>query len=234
MFSTGSDMAKFMIAHLNGGKLGNAKILDAASAAEMHRPQLAIHAKLPNMAYGFEYSNRQIYNGRYVVEKGGDMDGYHSGTWLLPEEKVGVYVNVNKDFDFRVPLFEAFMDHYYPEKTAAGELPPNTDQQSLKPFEGVYSDLRNRMWTTRVRTEGGLLIATDPLGEHRLRAIEPLLFEDENGVKAAFKLNDDNTVRAFITIKNRTAGRKNARAPAVSGYWPGPPLCRIYQPPAPA
>lgn len=79
MFSTGSDMAKFMIAHLNGGKLGNAKILDAASAAEMHRPQLAIHAKLPNMAYGFEYSNRQIYNGRYVVEKGGDMDGYHSG-----------------------------------------------------------------------------------------------------------------------------------------------------------
>ncbi|CAM4188386.1 serine hydrolase [Paenibacillus macerans] len=197
MFSTGSDMAKFMMAHLNGGKLGDAKILDPASTAEMHRPQLAIHAKLPNMAYGFEYSNRQIYNGRYVVEKGGDMDGYHSGMWLLPEEKVGVYVNVNKDFDFRVPLFEAFMDHYYPEKTAAGELPPNTDQQSLKPFEGVYSDLRNRMWTTRVRTEGGLLIATDPLGEHRLRAIEPLLFEDENGVKAAFKLNDDNTVRAF-------------------------------------
>lgn len=104
MLSTGSDMAKFMMAHLNGGKLGNAKILEQATAEEMHKPQLAIHSDLPNMAYGFEYANQQNYNGHSVVEKGGDVDGYHSGMWLLPDEKVGIYVNLNKDFDFRVPF----------------------------------------------------------------------------------------------------------------------------------
>ncbi|WP_028592100.1 serine hydrolase [Paenibacillus massiliensis] len=196
MLSTGSDMARFMMAHLNGGKLGDARIMQEATAAEMHKPQLAIHAKLSNMAYGFEYANQQIYNGRNVVEKGGDIDGYHSDMWLLPDEKVGVYVNVNKDFDFRGPLFEAFMDHYYPEK-GASETPLAPSQQSLAKFEGVYGDLRNRMWTTRIHAEDGLLIATDPLGKHTLREIEPMLFRDENGVKAAFTLNDDGTVQAF-------------------------------------
>ncbi|MBT2763455.1 serine hydrolase [Paenibacillus sp. ISL-20] len=196
MFSTGSDMAKFMMAHLNGGQLGNARILNETTVAEMHKPQLAIHPKLPNMAYGFEYSNQHIYNGYNVLEKGGDVDGYHSDMWLLPDEQVGVYVNVNKDFDFRVPLFEAFMDHYYPE-TSSPDTSLTPAEQSLAKFEGVYSDLRNRMWTTRVRAQDGMLIATDPLGEHRLREIEPLLFQDENGVKAAFTLNADGTVRAL-------------------------------------
>ncbi|GAA3408987.1 hypothetical protein GCM10020370_47160 [Paenibacillus hodogayensis] len=196
MLSTGADMAMFMMAHLNGGKLGNAKILGEATAEDMHKPKLAIHPELPNMAYGFEYANRQLYNGRNVVEKSGDEDGYHSNMWLLPDEKVGVFLSVNKDFDFRAPFFEAFMDRYYPEEPSPRQ-PRTSDRQSLVKFEGVYSDLRNRMWTTRIRAEDGALIANDPLGEHKLREIGPLLFQDEQGVQAAFALNADGTVRAF-------------------------------------
>ncbi|AZK47569.1 serine hydrolase [Paenibacillus lentus] len=196
MFSTGTDMGKLMMAYLNGGKLGDKQVLEEKTAAEMISPQLAIHSKLPNMAYGFEYSNQQIYNGRNVVEKGGDIPGYHSAMWLLPDENVGLYVNVNKDFELRLSLLDAFMDHYYPEKPSAGskQVP---EISSLTQFEGVYSDLRNRMWTTRIQADKGMLIATDPLGERRLRQIEPLLFEDENGVKAAFALNEDGTVKAI-------------------------------------
>lgn len=197
MLSTGSDIAKFMMALLNGGMLGDKRILEEATAAEMLKPQMAVHEELPNMAYGFEYSNRQLYNGRNVVEKGGDLDGYHSAMWLLPDEKVGIYVNVNKDDDFRPLLLEAFMDHFYPEKKEDRENPDESSKQSLERFEGMYSDLRNRMWTTRIHAQDGKLIASDPLGEHSLVEIEPLLFQDENGVKAAFSLNPDGTVRAF-------------------------------------
>ncbi|GFN32184.1 beta-lactamase family protein [Paenibacillus xylaniclasticus] len=200
MLSTGADMARFMMAHLGGGKLGDAVILKEETTAEMHKPQLAIHSKLPNMAYGFEYSNRQVYNGHYVVEKGGDESGYHSGMWLLPEQKVGVYLNVNKDFEFRLPFFEAFMDRYFPEEEAdltQSVKPAASAASSLSRFEGVYGDLRNRMWTTRIRVEDGQLIAADPLGEHKLTELEPLLYQDENGVKAAFILNSDGSVRAF-------------------------------------
>ncbi|AWX54931.1 penicillin-binding protein [Brevibacillus brevis] len=196
MLSTGSDMAKFMIAHLNKGKLGNATIMEEETAAEMQRPHLSVHPKLNNMALGFEYANQQNYNGQYVIEKAGDLQGYHTGMWLIPEEKVGVFVTVNKDFEIRTPLIEAFMDHYYPkneQKRGAFALA----KQELTKFEGTYSDLRNRMWTTRIRAEGGKLIVKDPLGEHVLYEVEPLLFQDEQGIKAAFKLNDHGDVQAF-------------------------------------
>ena len=196
MLSTGADMANFMLAHLNGGKLGDATILKKESAAEMHKPQLAIHEKLPNMAYGFEYANQQLYNGHYIIEKAGDMAGYHSNMWLIPNEKVGFFVTVNKDVEFRKELLAAFMDHYYPKKEGA-QVPNEQAKQSLEKFEGVYSDLRNRMWTSRVHAKDGKLIVKDPLGEHVLREIEPLLFQDEQGVKAAFTLNDSGEVKAF-------------------------------------
>jgi len=196
MLSTGSEMANFMMAHLNGGKLGNASILKEETVADMHMPKLAIHEKLPNMAYGFEYSNQQNYNGHYIIEKAGDVEGFHSGMWLIPGEKVGVFVAVNKDFEIRQPLFEAFMEHYYPgENGPKGPFEPS--KQSLEKFAGIYSDLRNRMWTSRIHAEGGKLIVKDPLGEHVMVEIEPLLFQDEQGVKAAFKLNEDGDVAAF-------------------------------------
>ncbi|RNB69572.1 serine hydrolase domain-containing protein [Brevibacillus panacihumi] len=208
MLSTSSDMAKFMIAHLNGGKLGNAAILKQETVADMHAPKLAIHTKLPNMAYGFEYSNQQNYKGRYIIEKAGDLEGFHSGMWLIPDEKVGVFVTVNKDFEIRQPLFEAFMDHYYPGEDGPKE-PTGSSKQSLAKFEGIYSDLRNRMWTSRIHAEGGKLIVKDPLGEHVLHEIEPLLFQDEQGAKAAFKLNETGNVAAFYyDLKSDSWGLK--------------------------
>lgn len=196
LLSTGSDMANFMMAHLGSGKLGDATILKKETAAEMHKPQLAIHEKLPNMAYGFEYANQQHYNGQYMIGKSGDMAGYHSNMWLIPDEKVGVFVTTNKDFEFRTPLLEAFMNHYYPSKEGS-QAPLERSKHSLADFEGTYSDLRNRMWTSHIRSEDGKLIVKDPLGEHVLYEIEPLLFQDDQGAKAAFKLNSNGDVQAF-------------------------------------
>ena len=212
MLSTGADMSKFMIAHLNSGKLGEVTILKKETAAEMHKPQLAVHEKLPNMAYGFEYANQQLYNGRYMIQKDGDMAGYHSSMLLIPDEKVGLFVTVNKDVEFRKELLEAFMDHYYPKKDGA-EAPYEQAKQSLEKFEGVYSDLRNRMWTSRVRAEDGKLIVKDPLGKHVLREIEPLLFQDEQGVKAAFKLNDSGDVQALYYDQKSDSWAEKLAAP---------------------
>lgn len=196
MLSTGSDMAKFMMAHLGGGKLGDATILKKETAAEMHKPQLAVHEKLPNMAYGFEYANQQHYNGHYMIEKAGDMAGYHSNMWLIPDEKVGFFVTVNKDIEFRKQLLEAFMNHYYPSKDGS-QATLERSKHSLANLEGTYSDLRNRMWTSHIRSEDGKLIVKDPLGEHVLYEIEPLLFQDDQGARAAFKLNGSGDVQAF-------------------------------------
>ncbi|WP_159881478.1 serine hydrolase [Paenibacillus puerhi] len=215
MLSTSSDMAKFMMAHLGGGSLHGAEILRAETAAEMQRPQLAIHPSLPNMAYGFEYATQQNYNGRYVIEKAGDLEGYHTGMWLLPEEKVGLFVTVNKDFEIRTPLLEAFMDHYYPEEAAppAPSASSASSPGALTELEGTYSDLRNRMWTTRIRVEDGKLRVQDPLGDHVLTELEPLLFQDEEGNKAAFKPDGAGSVQAFYYDRKSDSWAEKMAAP---------------------
>ncbi|WP_025027914.1 serine hydrolase [Caldalkalibacillus mannanilyticus] len=219
MLSTGSDMAQFMLAHLGGGKLGDSRILKEETIAEMHKPQLAIHPELPNMTYGFEYSNRQLYNGHYVIEKAGDLEGYHSGMWLLPDEKVGVFVSVNKDMEIRQELFQAFMDRFFlnKEEKLLSPEPLSPSQPSLSLFEGVYSDLRNRMWTSRIRVEGDKLVLRDPLGEHVLHQIEPFLFEDEQGVKAAFKLDEENRVTAFYYDLKSDSWARKMQEPMIFG-----------------
>lgn len=199
MLSTGSDMARFMLAQLNEGRLGEESILKEETVAEMQKPQLAIHPQLPNMAYGFEYADQQNYNGRYMIEKAGDMEGFHSGMWLIPEEKAGVFITVNNDYDIRKPFIQAFMNHYYPDVAKSKSASPAAHKPStdLEQLTGTYSDLRNRMWTTRIRVDNGVLIAQDPLGVHKLSEMEPLLFEDEQGTKAAFKLDSSGKVQAF-------------------------------------
>lgn len=201
MFSTGQDMAAFMMAHLNKGTLGSHKILNKDTAEMMQSIHYAIHPKLPNMAYGFETYYHSSHNNQFVIGKGGDIPGSHSWMWLLPEQKVGGFIVFNKDIDFREELFKAFMDHYYPAQKQEQQYMASTQEQ-LKRFEGVYRDLRVNPWITKITaTKQGQLLAEDPMGKNTLRQVEPLLFKDEAGTLLAFKETDDGKI-AYLQYHN--------------------------------
>lgn len=195
MLSTGSDMAKFMIAHLNDGKFEGKRILQEKTAKTMHQIRHNLHPKIQNGAYGFETFYQNHYNNQFVIGKGGDLPGFHSWMWLLPEKKVGGFVVFNGDgANFREELFKAFMDHYYPKPVEAKAYLKTTKEQ-LNRFAGVYQDLRVPFWVFRTTvSDDGQLMIEDPLSKHKLRQMEPLLFEDERGMKAAFKENLDGSI----------------------------------------
>ncbi len=201
MFSTGKDMAAFMMAHLNKGTIKGHKILDKDTAEMMQSIHYAIHPKLPNMAYGFETYYHSSHNNQFVIGKGGDLPGAHSWMWLLPEQRVGGFIVFNKDIDFREELFKAFMDRYYPMPKKEQKYVASTQEQ-LKRFEGVYRDLRVNPWVTKITaTQQGQLLAEDPMGKNTLRQVEPLLFKDEEGTLLAFKETDDGRV-AYLQYHN--------------------------------
>lgn len=201
MFSTGKDMAAFMMAHLNKGTIKGHKILDKDIAKMMQSIHYAIHPKLPNMAYGFETYYHSSHNNQFVIGKGGDLPGAHSWMWLLPEQRVGGFIVFNKDIDFREELFKAFMDRYYPMPKKEQKYVASTQEQ-LKRFEGVYRDLRVNPWVTKITaTQQGLLLAEDPMGKNTLRQVEPLLFKDEKGTLLAFKETGDGRV-AYLQYHN--------------------------------
>lgn len=198
MFSTGSDVANFMIAQLNGGKFKNKQILKTETVQDMQQTKFALHPKYPNMTYGFEFFSPQSHNGQYVFGKGGNIPGFSSLMWLIPEHKLGVFVVTNKDSSLLpYKLFDEFMNHYFPDKTKPEYLKPS--EEELKKFEGVYRDLRVKNLITHVKiSEGKLFVADKRYGKQELKQIDPLLFEDEKGNYMAFKLHKDGTVKEII------------------------------------
>lgn len=195
MFSTGSDMAKYMLAMLNGGKLGDARILKEETAATMEAYQYDINENLPVMSYGFEAMYNNLYNGYNGIGKGGDLPGFHSWLWMVPEQKVGAMVIVNGEaLDPRMEIFGSFMDRFFPEqhKTAA---PMKSSRNSLARFEGQFQDLRVPLLSAEVKAgDDGTLVIKDAKGTHKLHQLEELLFQDEQGVKAGFKADEQGHI----------------------------------------
>ncbi|MEJ0043333.1 MAG: serine hydrolase domain-containing protein [Rhizomicrobium sp.] len=79
--ASGNDIARFMIAHLDNGAYGNARILSPEMTARMHGIALRTFPHLLPMAYGFYRSDR---NGWTIIAHGGDTGAFHSNLALLP------------------------------------------------------------------------------------------------------------------------------------------------------
>jgi len=112
------DMAHFMIAHLQQGRLGDAQILRPDTAIAMHAfEQRAIPALAP-MALGFYHLQR---NGRRVIAHGGDTQWFHSQLELYLDEGVGLFFSVDGDTSsgLRKHLSEAFAARYFPAPASA-------------------------------------------------------------------------------------------------------------------
>lgn len=155
MTLTPIDMAAFMIAHLHEGAYGDVRILETATAQEMHRQQFTHHPDMPGMTYGFK---ERFINGRRVIGHGGDIHTFAGQMILVPEEGLGFFVAYNRfDDAFREQLISAFFDHYYP---AEGEDPVlqtvEMSPESLERFAGSYR------WVKYPRSTLGKLIALVP------------------------------------------------------------------------
>ncbi|MCM3701907.1 beta-lactamase family protein [Paenibacillus macerans] len=195
MFSTGSDMAKYMLAMLDGGKLGDARILEEKTTTTMEAYQYGINESLPVMSYGFESMYSHLYNGQKAIGKGGDLPGFHSWLWLVPEQKVGAMIIVNGEaLDPRMEMLGSFMDQFFPEQHQP-VTPMKSSKESLAKFEGKFQDLRTPLLSAEVKAgEDGSLMIKDALGTHKLQQLEELLFQDEQGVKAGFKKDEHGKI----------------------------------------
>ena len=137
MVSCADDMAKFMIAHLQKGRLGDARILQESTADEMHRVQYKQDPRLDGgIAVGFFTGTR---NGHRYIEHGGDLNGFASELWLLPDDGIGFFTSCTvDDGKLRVAITRAFMDRYFPAP-ALPEPRPNPElAKDAEKYAGYY------------------------------------------------------------------------------------------------
>ncbi|MBC7896161.1 MAG: beta-lactamase family protein [Cytophagaceae bacterium] len=210
MGASATDMAKFMIAHLNGGAYGDSRILGEKEAALMHSRLQGHDPRIPGFAHGFY---EQSSHGLRLIGHGGDTQWFHSALALIPSEKVGVFMSTNTNTGSAIsflPFLDAFLDHYYPEAPFTTK-PSEADKTGAKRYEGEY--VFNRMnfttWVKAVALSGsipiaampdGTLLARTPFGAMRFVRTDSLLWREvEGGLTLAFRADDNGEItHAFM------------------------------------
>jgi len=203
--STATDMARFMIAHLQNGRYGDARILEEQTAKQMHSQHYTLDPRLPGMAYGF-YESR--VNGQHIIGHGGDTTLFHTDLALLPEHNVGIFVSyVTSGSQARTQLLKAFLDRYYPAPAESAPAAPADFQARGQRLAGSYRFTRHNFSTIEkllalasslsvsVTSDNTLLVSGVFPEPSQYVEVEPLLFRQVDGWQTiAFKENKDGEI----------------------------------------
>ncbi|MDR6674117.1 serine hydrolase domain-containing protein [Xanthomonas sp. 1678] len=199
--ATGTDMGRFMIAHLQDGAYGDARILGADTARKMHSTAQASVGPLSRMMLGFYEST---VNGHRAIAHGGDTMWFHSDLQLFLDDGIGIFVSMNSSGrdgatgHIRGALVRGFADRYLPgpaTRAAAGVAPEQAKlhaqqmvghyDSSRRPQSNLLS-LANLLGQVKViANEDGTIsvpMATDASGApKKWREIAPYLWQDVAG-----------------------------------------------------
>jgi CubicO group peptidase (beta-lactamase class C family) len=220
--STAADMARFMLAHLQQGRLGNYDMLDSQTAQLMHSPSEAALPGFSKMAHGFFYETR---NGRTLIGHGGDTIFFHTELELLPQEGVGIFYTLNSRgrenavYALRKALLDEFINRYFPPESVSPEPPaPASAAADAKRIAGRYQTSRRvehgflsvfyLLQQTVISTNpDGTIVAPDAFepGEAHLHEVAPdvwreiggtrqLALRNVNGVKTVLDGEDPSSV----------------------------------------
>jgi Beta-lactamase len=198
--ATATDMARFMLAHLNNGNYGDARILQESTALNMHRQHFTHDPRLSGWTYGFAISRE---NDQHIIWHDGDSARFQTMLALLPEEHAGLFVSYNTPFDPRETL-SAFLDHYYPLEEKPSPQPPPDFSARADRFAGTYISTRVAHtspqkivgWIDPLKVSAGGqdLVLQTPFGEQRYVEIEPDLFKQVGGERL-LSFREDNQDR---------------------------------------
>ncbi|MGD2108133.1 MAG: serine hydrolase [Phycisphaerae bacterium] len=95
------DMSRWLMVHLNKGKLDGKQIINEATLTDMHTPHMVISAipeepEFSPSCYGLGWFI-DTYRGHYRVHHGGNIDGFTALVTLFPRDGLGVVAFANKN-----------------------------------------------------------------------------------------------------------------------------------------
>jgi CubicO group peptidase (beta-lactamase class C family) len=213
--TTAADMNRFMLALLNGGQYGGARILSPDSVEMMFTQQFTPHPKLVGISYGlFEY----LENGRQLFLRDGDGVGTRSRMVLFPAQDLGFFISYNSDDSvLRQDIISAFLAEFYPAAGSTASIPMEGYQPRASQFSGTYRSFQmdvttfakfmfffSQLLDVTATEEGYLRISStglfgaedDAMGGFNRTSlwveVEPLYFERVDGVGQIAFVQDES------------------------------------------
>lgn len=135
--ATATDMARFMIMHLQNGRFGDRVLLQEKTARLMHSRQMGRDERVGGFAYGF-YQNP--VNGLNALSHGGKTYYFNSRLMLLPDQNIGVFISYSSPPGYNAAdqFMNAFLDRYFgPEHKKADGITA-TFPDSAHDYAGSY------------------------------------------------------------------------------------------------
>jgi CubicO group peptidase (beta-lactamase class C family) len=223
MQASATDLARFMIAHLQDGRysdanIAEARILKETTAQQMHSTLYTPDPRILGTAYGFfDFSD----NGQRTLGHSGESAPFNTLLLLLPDQNLGVLVAYNsesgKDLTLQHLGFQrAFFDHYYPAPALKSIQPPADFAERAGRFEGTYRTMGSEpgsyttfekvavllgISTVEISDSGdGTLLLTTPWREWRFVEVEPLYFRQVDGAfHILFREDDQGRITHMFT-----------------------------------
>src|SRR5829696_279111 len=224
MQSSATDMARFMIAHLQDGRYGDpntaeAHILNKSTLRRMHSTLYTPDPRILGTTYGFfDFTD----NGQRAIGHSGGSDPIFTQLLLLPDQNLGVFVAYNsqggKDLiNQHLGFQRAFFDHYYPAPAVESIKPPADFAERAGRFVGAYQITGGEVGTseTTIEKAGGLfgmgtvqisdggdgtLLFKNPWAEWRFAEAAPLYFRQVDGpFHILFQEDDKGRITRMVT-----------------------------------
>lgn len=98
--ASAADMGKWVSLHLNGGKVGDKQLITASSLRDLHRSRMYVGS---NGGAGVSHTGYALgwftydWNGNYIIEHGGNIDGFSALVYMAPKENIGFVILTNKN-----------------------------------------------------------------------------------------------------------------------------------------
>lgn len=220
MSATATDMAKFMIAHLQDGRYEDTRILQDSTAQQMHSQLFTHDPRVSGWAYGFMELN---LNNQRMIWHAGSTPQFYTLLVLLPEYSVGLFVSYNSTggAEARYALLQAFLDRYYPVPAPVIPQPPTDFQQRAGRYTGSYWATRG-YYTTALKmanlfaqvdltaSPDGTLLMTGLGDPMRWVEVEPRVFLPAGDQPSfwvgglVFREDDQGQITHFFLVNNPT------------------------------
>ena len=165
-------MARFMLAHLGDGHIGDARIMPDWTARQMREPLYRATPRSGAWLHGL-YELRS--DSPRVYGHGGDTLWFHSLLAFFPESQTGLFISLNSDSGAaaRGEVYQAFLSHYYPQPDLEIPAPLAGAQERTRAIAGWYQTTRlprrtaariSALWGSRaMKAEGpGRLLVSGP------------------------------------------------------------------------
>ena len=201
--STAPDMANFARMLLEGGRFNGRQILSERSAKAMLTQQFTNHPD--HSGYSFTMFEDRSF-GVPAFSHGGSMAGFGAFLYLVPQQRLGVFVASNQDSGvIGTAATAALIDALFPgHPPARARLPRLSGPMSLTRFVGRYANNMyhhtdpTRGWRInpielKADADGRLVFAGAPAFP-----VGPLAFQRDDGVLLSFVEENGEIVRFVV------------------------------------